>query len=78
MYTKTWLDYQGEDKDDEFTDKLDDSDNNDDIGRCLTIKERESLGMYEEVPVAIKVAYVREFHSPDECDWRTIVTAALK
>jgi hypothetical protein len=42
------------------------------------MEEKKVMGMdyvsQEEVQIAIKVAYVREFHSPDECDCQSIVT----
>ena len=42
------------------------------------MEERESFGMdnvsQEEVRVAIKVSYVREFGSPSESDWIPLVT----
>jgi cobalamin biosynthesis protein CobT len=39
------IDCEGEDNDDEENDEFDNSEDDDDIGRCLTMKERESLGM---------------------------------
>jgi hypothetical protein len=67
------------DSDGNDSDRLNDSEGNDGTGNGrLTIKERESLGLdlvsYEQIQVTVMVAYIREFKSLPECDWRAIVT----
>ena len=71
-------DEDDEEEDDEEEDEEDDDEEEDDEERPLTMKEKQLRGMdyvsQEECRVAVKVAYVREFHSPDECEWQSIVT----
>jgi hypothetical protein len=71
------------DSDGNDSDELNDSEGDDDTGnRQLTIEERESLGLdlvsYEQIRVAVMVAYVREFKSLPECDWRGAIVTTLK
>jgi hypothetical protein len=72
---------EDDEEDDEVYDEDDEEDDDeeeDDEERPLTMEEKQLRGMdyvsQEECRVAVKVAYVREFHSPDECDWQSIVT----
>jgi hypothetical protein len=61
---------------DEDEDKSEDDEDVSD--RPLTMVEKKSYGIdyvtQKEVRIAIKVAYIREFHSPDEEEWKKIVT----
>jgi hypothetical protein len=66
------------DEEDDEEDKEYDDEDKDDEEWPLAMEEKQLMGMdyvsQEECRVAAKVAYVREFHSPDECDWQSIVT----
>jgi hypothetical protein len=67
-----------EDDSEEDEDEEDLDDEYNDEESPLTMEEKKLMGIdfvsQEEIRIAVKVAYVREFHSPDECDWQTIVT----
>jgi hypothetical protein len=71
-------DEDDEDNEDDEDDEEDDDEEEEDEEQPLTMEELQLMGMdyvsQEECRVAEKVAYVREFHSPDECDWQSIVT----
>jgi hypothetical protein len=62
----------------EEDDEEDSAEDDDEEEFPLTMEEKKLMGMdfvsQEEIRIAVKVAYVREFHSPDECDWQSIVT----
>ena len=65
------------------SDESDEDDNEEEVSiigdkRRLTLAERESFGMdyinQEELCIAIKVSYIREFNSPPESDWKSIIS----
>ena len=65
------------------SDESDEDDNEEEVSiigdkRRLTLAERESFGMdyvnQEELRVAIKVSYIREFNSPPESDWKSVIS----
>jgi hypothetical protein len=75
-------DDESEDSDEEFDDGYDEEDGKALRKMQLGMEEKQSLGMdfvkEEEVRVAIKVAYVLEFDSPDESEWKPVVTLLRK
>jgi hypothetical protein len=67
-----------EEADEDYEDHEEDDDKDkDDEEWPLTMEEKQLMGMdyvsQEECRLSVKVAYMREFHSPDECDWQSIV-----
>jgi hypothetical protein len=78
VYDKEDDEDDDDDEDDNDNDDIDDDEDDDDEERPLTMEEKQLMGMdyvsQEEVQVSVKVACMREFHLPDECDWKSIVT----